>query len=155
MDWEKSILEKPFASLTHEEKALLGPEIDAVSFRQLQITWQETSRFLLAESDQLPRPRPEIRMEVRAHMRNLPMPGMAGRLKKLFAYRIPAYQAVAAAIVFLGIIHFGSNSLPFGNQGYGAGTTVIVDSTRQDSAQKTGVNLYEDSVFSQFLIESL
>ncbi len=152
MDWEKIIPHKPYSALTEQEKESIGPEMEAHEYDRLRAVWQETQRFFQTQQENIPEPRPEIRLRVRAHLRQQAVPGLGGKFRRWINYRIPAYQAVAAALVLLGLIHWGDSGI--GNQGYGMGTTVIVDSTRQDSADRTGVNLYEDSVFSQFLIEA-
>lgn len=155
MDWEKILTEKPYEALSEEEKKTIGTEIDAQEYTHLRQVWQETQQYFRTPEVGLPEPNPAIRKAVRTHMRQLPAKGLKGRLRNLISYRIPAYQAVAAAVILMGLIHFGSSGISLGNRGYGHATTVIADTTHQDSSSQTGFNLYEDSVFSKFMIESL
>jgi hypothetical protein len=155
MDWEKILTEKPYEALNEEEKQIIGAEIDALEYTRMRQVWQETRQYFRATDADLPEPDPAIRKAVRTHMRQLPEKGLRGRIRSFTSFRIPAYQAVAAAVVLLGLIHFGNSGISLGNRGYGHATTVIADTTQQDSSTQTGFNLYEDSVFAKFMIESL
>ena len=154
LDWEKLIANKPFEALTEQEKAFIRAEMSPLEYEQLRQVWQETALFFDQEEAQLPLPDPAIRLQVRDHMRTLAPTSFGGRIRALLDYRVPAYQAIAAGVILLAMVHFGSKALPDHTGPSYGGTTMMADSTIQDSSVRTGFNLYEDSVFSKFMIEA-
>lgn len=154
MDWEKMIQEKPLAALSPEERMAVELEMSPAEYNSLHETWQTTQQYFRDTEPKLV-PDPQIRQQIRAHMRELENEDFGAKVRRLLARRIPAYQAVAAAIALMAMIHFGGNLFSPQTGGFDPQSSFIADTTQQDSSHRVGYNLYEDSALSKFMIEAL
>ncbi|MFK7924225.1 MAG: hypothetical protein AB8H47_19870 [Bacteroidia bacterium] len=154
MDWEKIIQEKPLVDLSPEERIAIESEMSPAEYNTLYETWQSTRRYFHETEPKL-KVDPRIRQKVRTHMRALDGDDLGSKVRRLLAKRIPAYQAVAAAVAVIALIHFGGNLLPQQSSGFDSTVNFISDTTHQDSSHRVGFNLYEDSALSKFMIEAL
>lgn len=154
MDWEKILEEKPLAALSPEERAEMENEMSLSEYDKLHRAWDATRQYFRETEPRL-EPDPRIRQQVRQHIRELEKEDLGGKVRRLMARRIPAYQAVAAAVAVMALIHFGGNLLPSRGGGFDTDASFIADTTQQDSSHRVGFNLYEDSALSKFMIEAL
>ena len=153
MDLEKLLREKPFELLDKEEKKLVLAEMTADDyglFRQIAL---ETENYFIRKTP--PVPRPEIQTRIREQIRYNQEKTMGGRIMKMISYRVPAYQVAAAVVLLMLGVLFTSQQPKLTGSYDGVRAITALDSASMDSAKLKGINLYEDSMFSSYLIESL
>ena len=154
MDWEKIIQEKPLAALSPEERLAMEAEMSPEEYNSLHETWQTTQTYFRETAPKL-EANPRIRQHIRAHMRELESEDLGAKVRRLLARRIPAYQAVAAALALMAMIHLGGNLISPQGGSLDQQNGFIADTTQQDTSHRVGYNLYEDSALSKFMIEAL
>ncbi|MEM6347974.1 MAG: hypothetical protein AAF927_29060 [Bacteroidota bacterium] len=154
MDWEKIIQEKPLSALSPEERLAMEAEMSPEDYDSLHETWQATQKYFRATAPKL-EANPQIRQQIRAHMRELENEDLGAKVRRLLARRVPAYQAVAAALALMAMVHFGGNLIKPQGGSFDQQSGFIADTTHQDTSHRVGYNLYEDSALSKFMIEAL
>ena len=153
MDLEKLLREKPFELLNQDERNLVLEEMTIQEYAGMRRAALQAEKYF--RKNLPPKPRPEIQARVREQMRFNQEKTLGGRIMRLIQYKIPAYQVAAAVVLLMVGMMFSvpEPSSPFHHDGVKVSN--VMDTTFTDTSTHKGINLYEDSIFSRYLIEAL
>lgn len=143
---EQLVREKSFAELNLHEKALVLTEVNEREYnnlRQLALS----AEIYFQQEPLLLEPRPDTHAFLRKKLQEQKPLTLSQRLGKMMTYRIPAYQAVAAAVVLMLSFYLGTQP-KFANGERVNPMVMVSDSALMDSAHQRGINLNEDTVMA-------
>ena len=155
VDLDHLLHHKDFAALNEAERDAVLAEMSRAQYEAMRAAIGEAGHYL-RETPSGIRPRTETEQRLRVHMRRarLAQSTLGIGMFRVLARPIPAYQAVAAMVLLVFGLHFlGRPHLDTGNSRQTG--IMIADSADSAKTRNAGINLGEDSVFSQFPPDSM
>ena len=144
VDIERLIRQKPFESLSLEERAMVLTEVDRQEYERIRETALLAARCL--SEPVLPlRPRPGTHAYLRKRLQQRRQ-GWMQRVGQVLDYRLPVWQAAAATVVLVLAVQLAGRP-PFSSAVPAVSSHQITDSTLHDSAFQRVRNSHEDSAF--------
>jgi hypothetical protein len=145
MNLEQLLRERPFEALSLHERAEVLTEMSAEEYRRVREVALLADRAL-SHGARLPQPRPETQALLRSRLQDRKR--STSQIRQLLDYRMPVWQAAAAAMLLVFTLHWAQKSpgtLPQNQEA----SVLLADSTSHDSAFRTSFDPQEDTILAR------
>lgn len=142
-DLEQLLLDKSFAELSLEEKALVLTELSEREYTRLREFTLTTKAYF--RQDKPVQPRPHTRQVLLNRLAARKESGLKGLVLRLARYPVPAWQVAASMGLLVMALYFGP-SRSITQPGNDVPHNIIVDSTHVDSSYRQPFTPNEDTM---------